>query len=1042
MEEWENPAMIGWNKEPYHCTLLPYPDGDSALKGTPEACPFYQSLNGFWKFHWVGKPGDRPRDFHRPDYDVSAWDAIPVPSNWEFLGYGIPIYSNVRYPFPADPPRIPGENNPVGSYRRNFAIPAAWKGRQIFIHFAGVQSAFYLWVNGEKAGFSQGSMTPAEFNITPYLRDGENVLAVEVYRWSSGSYLEDQDMWRLSGIFRDVFLFAAAPVHLRDFFVRCELDEAYRDAELKVAARVRNYGPAPAAPHHVEVSLWDAAGKAVGSCPLMHGTTESLAAGGDASVELQGGVGNPRKWSAETPYLYAVLVTLKDASGNVVEVERCAFGFRVVEIRDAQLFVNGVSVLLKGVNRHEFDPERGRAITLERMVQDIELLKRFNFNTVRTSHYPDDPKWYELCDRYGIFLIDEANLESHGMGYDLDKTLGNKPAWEAAHLDREAAMVARDKNYASVIIWSMGNEAGSGCNFVAGAKAIRALDPTRPIHYERMNEAADMDSTMYPRLDVLIAHGQEPSDKPFIMCEYAHAMGNAVGNLREYWDAIEMYPRLIGGCIWEWADHGIKKYLDEAPGADGARRWFWAYGGDFGDEPNDGNFCMDGLVFPDRKVAPKMWEVKKVYQYVAMEPEDLLAGAVRIRNKYFFTNLRALEAVWTLSEDGTVVQEGVLEPLDVAPGSSVLVTIPFEKPVLAPGAAYWLRLSFRLREDTLWAAQGHEVASEQMRIPYETPARVAAPRPPMPAVRIEELGDRFVVWGDGFRVVFNRTLGGIQALVYGDLTIVPERPDALNGPVLNLLRAFTDNDFGFCGDFKLRDDFHDAGLMTLRRYVQRVDVKALERARVEVTALVDVLGGKGRGYRHACTYMISGNGVIRMDNQLDPVGSLPILPKIGLQMTVDAALDHFQWYGRGPHENYPDRKCGADMGVYAGTVADQYVPYPRPQEHGNKEDVRWAALTNASGAGLLAQRAADRLSVTASHYTAEDLLRAKHPTDLRPRRNVILCLDHAQCGLGNASCGPGVLEQYALSPATLRFGLSLRPYEPGMGDMGVVARRG
>ena len=665
--DWENPAVFGINKEPYHCSLLPYQDAESAIKGTREASKFHQSLNGKWKFHWVGKPADRPMDFFKPEYDVSSWDEIPVPSNWQLQGYGIPIYTNVAYPFPADPPHIPHDYNPVGSYRTSFAVPDGWKGRRVFIHFAGVESAFYLWVNGEKVGYSQGSMTPAEFDITDYVIEGENILAVEVYRWSDGSYLEDQDMWRLSGIFRDVFLFSSPQVHLRDFFARCSLDSEYRDAVLKVTAKIRNHSAENSAgPHSLDVVLLDAEGKRVGNKPLAEGRLEGIEAGAEGVLDLEAEVPNPRKWSSESPYLYTLLLSLKNTAGEVVEVESCSFGFRVVEIKAGQLWVNGVSVLLKGSNRHEHDPYCGRAMPLDRMIQDIELLKRFNFNTVRTSHYPDDPKWYDLCDMYGIYLIDEANLEGHGLGYELDKTLGNKPEWEAAHIDREEAMVERDKNHPSVIIWSMGNESGSGCNFEACARAIRDLDPTRPIHYERMNEVADIDSTMYPHLDDLIAVAQQNTDKPFIMCEYAHAMGNAVGNLKEYWEAIEKYPRLIGGCIWEWADHGLPLEADVEPDENGERPWFWAYGGDFDDYPNDGCFCMDGLVFPDRRIPPKMWEVKKVYQYVALEPMDILKGEVRVRNKHFFTNLNSFDVAWTLSEDGYVIQEGVLEPLDVA----------------------------------------------------------------------------------------------------------------------------------------------------------------------------------------------------------------------------------------------------------------------------------------------------------------------------------------------------------------------------------------
>ncbi len=1040
--DWENPAMFGRNKEPDHCTLMPYPDRASALEGTRDASPFHLSLNGTWKFHWVGKPADRPIDFFRPDYGVSQWDDLPVPSNWQMHGYGIPIYTNVRYPFPADPPHIPHEYNPVGSYRREFEAPTEWAGRQVFIHFDGVKSAFYLWVNGQMVGYSQGSMTPAEFNLTAYLKDGANTLAVEVYRWSDGSYLEDQDMWRMSGIFRDVYLFSTPTVHLRDFFVRCDLDQDYRDATLHVDASVRNYGDEPTGACTVELALLDADDKAVGPEPLASEAPTDLAARVDTVASLTANVAAPQKWSCETPYLYTVVLTLKNAAGEIIEVERCRFGFRKVEIRDAQLFVNGVPIYIKGVNRHEHDPLRGRAVTRERMIQDIEIMKRFNINTVRTSHYPDDPKWYDLCDEYGIFLIDEGNVESHGMGYDLEKTLGNRPEWEAAHVDREISMVHRDKNHPSVIIWSLGNEAGSGCNFVAAAQAIRELDTTRPIHYERMNEVADMDSVMYPALDVLIERGREASDKPFIMCEYAHAMGNAVGNLQEYWDAVETHTRLIGGCVWEWADHGLFRYADDEPNEQGERPWYWAYGGDFFDEPNDGNFCMDGLVFPDRAIPPKMYELKKVYQYVGIKAKDALSGVVAIHNKHFFTNLSVFDVQWTLSEDGKVLQTGTLPPLDVPPGEVRDVTIPLKSLTPAPGAEYWLRVSFHLRENTAWAEQGHEVAWEQFQVPFE-----AAPKPvldlgAMDDVAIEDVGDVVTVRGTAFAVAFKRSTGAITSLVYADTPIINDGAQTLNGPVFNCFRAFTDNGGGFKKERGIRAAFDAAGLRTITRRVRGFDVRVLNSKAVEVDVVAECLGAKGAGFLHRCVYTILGDGTVGLDNSIEPIGELPILPKLGVQMVVSGALENLTWYGRGLWENYSDRKTGAPMGVYQGTVAEQYVAYPRPQECGSKEDVRWAALTNDGGAGLLVV-AEHPIALTALHYTAVDLDKATHLHELRPRRDVVLCLDYAQCGLGNASCGPTVLEKYAVRlDKPCRYAFALRPYAPAMGAIEEVARQG
>lgn len=1038
--DWENPSIFGRNKEPYHCTLLPYPDEASARAGTREASPWRQSLNGTWKFNWAGKPDDRPTEFYKPGFDVSDWDDIPVPSVWQLHGYGIPIYTNVRYPFPANPPHIPHDYNPVGSYRTTFTLPQDWDGRRVFIHFDGVKSAFYIWLNGTQAGYSQNSMGPAEFDLTPCLQNGENMLAVEVYRWSDGSYLEDQDMWRFSGIFRDVYLAATPQTHVRDFFVRCDLDNDCRDATLKFTAKVRNYSDVDDDALTVEAVLLDADDAPAGEQPLFSGAVKTVAAGEEQVLELDAPVENPRKWSPEDPYLYQFLVILKSASGEILEVEQCRFGFRKVEIRDAQLFINGVPVKLKGANRHEDDPWRGYAVTLDRMVQDIEILKRFNFNTVRTSHYPDDPKWYELCDQYGIFLIDEANLEAHGMGYGLDKTLGNRPEWEAAHIDRHTALVERDKNHPSVIVWSLGNESGSGCNLEAGARTIRQLDPTRPIHYERMNDVADMDSVMYPHLDDLIAEGKKDSPRPYIMCEYAHAMGNAVGNFQEYWDAIETHPRLIGGCIWEWADHGIFKYTDDEPNEDGSRSWYWAYGGDFDDQPNDKNFCLDGLLFPDRAIPPKMWEVKKVQQYVAVTPEDLTVGKIRVRNKHFFTNLNRYDIRWSISEDGAILEEGTLPPLDLPAGQESEITVPYSAISPQNGAEYWLRVSFHLSLPACWAEAGHEIAWEQLPLPVNAEAKPAISFDNAPAITVQESETGLRVSGYTFTIQFSKTHGGISTITYGTDEVVPNGRDVFHGPALNILRAFTDNDTRLNGGESLRRGFYEAGLSQMQSRVKRFEVLEIAADRVRIAVKRHCLGSKGRGFAHDCTYTIYPDGSVHLRNHLEPMGELPMLPRVGLIMTLDGALERLEWYGRGPHESYPDRKAGAAIGRYQGTVSEQYVPYPFPQECGSKEDVRWAALTKSSGNGVLFVMPSP-LAFSALRYTPGDLNRAEHTFNLRPRRNITVCVDYKQCGLGNGSCGPLVLDKYALYAGTIDFGFVMRPYFAANGGLAEQARQ-
>lgn len=712
--DWENPKIFGINKELGHNTLMVYPDIPSAMKNSRSRSPYFQSLNGSWKFHWVNKPADRPKEFYKPDFSVEHWENIPVPSNWQMEGYGIPIYLNSPYPFKKNPPHIQHEYNPVGSYRTEFEVPKTWDNRQVFLHFDGVESAFYLWINGQKVGYSQGSRTHAEFNVTQYLKPGKNILAAEVYRWSDGSYLEYQDFWRLSGIFRDVYVYSAPSVHIRDFEIITDLDENYTHADLKVIAKITNYSRAPQNVR-IELSLRDNKDLPIGRDPLIMDTIENLPAGEEKKITIETNVQNPAKWSAESPTLYTLFLVLKDADGQILEVESYCFGFREVEMKNGQLLVNGKAVLLKGVNRHEHDPKTGHYVSKKSMIQDIKLMKQFNLNAVRTSHYPDTPLWYDLCDEYGIYLIDEANIESHGMGYRPNTTLGNNPEWKDAHLDRIIRMVERDKNHPSVIIWSMGNEAGDGVNFEAGSAWIHERDSQRPVHYERAGRRPHVDivSPMYMRIEGLIKYAGQPQDRPLILCEYAHAMGNSVGNLQDYWDVIEREPQLQGGFIWDWVDQALDRTTSDG-------RAFFAYGGDFGDNFNDGNFLCNGLIQPDRKPNPHFYEVKKVYSYVAVEPLDLLNGKVLIRNKYDFVSLDFLDITWEMTEDGEVIQKNTLPKMNLSPKQSQEIRIPFKKPNLKPGAEYLIKVMFKLSEEKPWAKQGYLLAWDQFKLPFKT----------------------------------------------------------------------------------------------------------------------------------------------------------------------------------------------------------------------------------------------------------------------------------------------------------------------------------
>jgi beta-galactosidase/beta-glucuronidase len=1012
--DWQDPQMVGRNKEPAHATSVPYPDRETALRGTRTASPWFKLLNGAWRFAYAPSPAAAPQDFYRPDYDDGAWATIAVPGNWQMQGYDIPRYTNVQYPFPVDDQlSVPRDDNPTGCYRTRFVLPSGWEGRRVTICFEGVDSAFHLWLNGHEVGYSEDSRTTAEFDLTPYLQPGENLLAARVYRWSTGSYLEDQDFWRLSGIYRDVYLVAQPWVRLRDFWVRTSFDAAYRDATLRIQALVRNDGQPLVADYSVEAELLDAQGRAI--LAPWSGTAR-IRGRNEVEVELGQEVPRPRQWSAEDPYLYTLLLTLRDPSGAVVEVERSRVGFRQVEIREGQLLLNGVPIYLRGVNRHEHDPRTGHAVSVESMVQDILLMKRHNINTVRTCHYPDDPIWYDLCDMYGLYLIDEANIESHGVWDRLAKD----PAWRTAFMERGVRMVERDKNHPSVIIWSLGNESGYGPNHDALADWIHRRDPTRPVHYESARDAAIVDiiSVMYPSIERLTSLAEAPGEtRPLLMCEYAHSMGNATGNLKEYWEVIRAHRRCIGGCIWDWVDQGILQVTPDG------REWF-AYGGDFGDVPNDGNFCINGLVGPDRVPHPALWEYKHILQPVWVEPVDLAQGIVEVQNRYEFSDLKGLKGSWRLEADGRVLQRGTLPRLSAPPGGKEQITIPLRPFQAQPATEYWLTVSFSLARPTLWAEAGHEVAWAQFPLPVAAPAGPVLSVGEMPALSWRETPHDVMVRGADWEWVFDKTQGTVRSWRVQGAELVRQ------GPLLQIWRAPTDNDANTWGSEKAAIHWREAGLDRLQHDPQAVEVHLLRPQALRVMAKERVAApGCAAGFTCAYTYTVYGDGQVLLETHVLPDGDLPHLPRIGLRMMLPGGYETFTWYGRGPWETYADRKTAALMGVHRGTVDEQYVPYVRPQENGNKTDVRWAALTDAQGRGLLAV-GGQPLEVSAHHYTAEDFTAARHTHELKRREEIILNLDARQSGLGGASCGPGRLPQYLVLPEETRFVIRLVPLLP------------
>ncbi len=1103
LNDWENPAVVGINKEPPRATSWPLASLEEAGRPPPlpftrhreagatpieqvmeegvEGYTYVRSLNGDWKFSWCGKPDDRPLDFYRPDFDDKAWTTIRVPSCVEMHGFGIPIYTNITYPFKKDPPRIQHDYNPVSSYRRRFTVPPDWKGRQTFIRFDGVYSGFYLWVNGHKVGYSEDSMGPAEFNLTPYLKDGENLLAVEVYRWTDGSYLEDQDMFRYSGICRGVTLFSTPAIFIRDFELTSDWNTVTGKAIANGSITIHHENFKSDGPFSVTVDLFDGA-KKLQQVNWMARVQQDGRLPFTLADPGTGGLDGIEPWSAEHPKLYTVVLSLfKCETQELLDIRSCRVGFRSLEWKDGIFKVNGRPVKILGVNRHDHDPDSGKTLPRWRMEQDVLLMKRNNINTVRTSHYPNDPYFYELCDRYGLYVVAEANLESHGMGYDWDKTLGNKPEWLTAHLDRNRRNVECQKNHPSVIMWSMGNEAGPGSNFAEVAKWIHGRDPSRPVHYERYNEPCDVDSVMYPDVEYIVAQGKSKIQnrkskisKPFFVCEYAHAMGNSSGNMEEYVEAYFSSPHNMGGCIWDWVDQGLRKATDETysqdpfphpytvddlhpalPAFSGAARtstplppppfpgqvglpqppragkmeegeigpWFYAYGGDYDDHPNDGPFCGNGLVLPDRQVTAKLVAVKHVYQPVHVE-WDAAEMQATITNRYAFTNLASLDFFMSVWDDGKEIRTVRMVSLDVEPGASTSIRLPYFPEVL-PVAERFYRLSFRLRNAVLWAPAAYEVASCQLAVSSANAGDISLHGP----VKRETGSMPIVYRGSGSAATFNTLTGALSNYKVAGI----EQISGYGGPRLNIFRAFTDNDIWF------QKAFWESGLGEIRRVLedfQSPSGRDVDSQRVH--AVYRCVGFKGLGYRHTVDYTILGDGTVVLDNLFEPIGELPPIPKLGLIMGVSGKMDQFTWLGRGPMDSYPDRKLAQDIGLFSGSVEDQYAEYLRPQENGAKEDVRWAALTDRDGNGLLIQ-AGGHLSVTVQKYTPHQIDDARHedgePRKLQPlipRDDIILCLDAYQMGLGGASCGPATRPECRVpNDRPVRFRVILRPIIKG-----------
>ena len=1015
--EIEDPEVFAINKEPAHATLMPYADLGEALAANRHESSFCRSLNGMWKFHWVSWPQARPVDFYKPAYDVSGWDEIPVPSNWQLLGYGTPYYRNLGYTFKRDFPKVMStppknftayeERNPVGSYRRDFDVPADWNGRQVFIAFDGVDAGFFLWVNGHKVGYSENSRNVAEFDITKYINPGRNMVAVEVYRYTTGSYVEDQDMWRLSGIFRNVNIWSAPVTHIRDFFIKTNLDDNYINATMDVTAKIKNYGSKPAKASKLLVTVYDGE-RVVASYSPVNGVP-ALKPGEEVPVRLSFPVENPEKWTAETPKLYTTVLTLQRGK-NVIEILSARTGFREVEIKGRVFLANGVPIKLKGVNRHENWPDVGHAVTREQMIRDLELIKQGNCNHVRTSHYSDDPLWYELCDEWGVWLVAEANVECHGNSGKFDE----EPRMKAAIIDRNVANTENFKNHPSVIIWSLGNENGrGGSNFRAAMAAIKEIDGTRPVHYEgfgigRVNPA-DIDSRMYTNIPQVetIALTDTAYTKPFYMCEYAHAMFNSMGAIGEYNDVFDKYESILGGAIWEWQDQGIWNRRDPD-------RVILAFGGGFGEFPNDKYFIHKGVVASDRSLKPHYPEMKKAYQWIGITEEDLAAGTIKIKNKYQFISLKDFDASWTLSENGTLIGSGKFTSPDLKPGKETSLRIPFEISDPKPGAEYFLRISFKLSKDEIWAARGYEIASHQFLLPVKSP--VAAEAKPAGPVTMTQDEKAITLSGNGFFLVFDKESGTFSGMGKNGVNIL--LPDG--GPRLHLWRAPHRND-----DMYADRAWTNAGIKELTWTVKEITSARTSPSDVAISVKLAGEGKNGFTLNHDVVYTISGDGVIKAENSVSSSNPTLVAGRIGVRMFLDKQYDQVEYFGRGPMENYSDRKRGFDVGVYKATVRELMTPYEKPMDAGNHEDVRWVKVMNTSGRGITAEYVSSLLQFTALPYSDEQMDKVEYRIDLPESNATVLCISHLTLGVGSGSCGPRPQPQYMVNLAPVTFSYSL-----------------
>jgi beta-galactosidase len=1029
-----SPECVAMNRLPMRATLYPYPDVATAKRDERERSPWFQLLNGAWRFRMATNPAEVTEEDIAVETDRSGWDEIDVPGNWPLQGYGKPHYTNVQMPFPNEPPGVP-EDNPTGIYATSVEIPGSWRGRRLVVHFGGAESVLYIYVNGRAVGMGKDSRLPSEFDLTSFVEFGRsNVIVAIVVKWSDASFIEDQDQWWLGGLHREIYLYATSPVYIADVFATAALEDNYQAGRLRVQVKVGFPGQ-PEEGWQIEASLFDAKNKDVFKKPLTasiqvgkHGSWPRLEAHFDAVVK------NVRTWSAELPHLYRLVCTLKDPAGKRVECTSTRIGFRSVEVRDRMLLVNGRRIMIKGVNRHDHHDTKGKALDRETLRRDAVLIKQANFNAVRTSHYPNDPYWLELCDEFGLYVIDEANLEAHDYYHQLCRDRRYAPAF----LERAIRMVERDKNHPAIILWSLGNESGYGPNHEAMAGWIRSYDPSRPLHYEgalaewpwypdkrkpldRGHSVTDIVCPMYTPIEELVRWATDKSHpdrkRPLILCEYSHSMGNSNGSLADYWNAFERYPGLQGGFIWEWIDHGLKQKTAEG-------KEYWAYGGDFGDVPNDLNFVCDGLVWPDRTPHPALNEFRYLAQPAKATAFDPKTGQLSITNKQDFATLAWIKGDWELKVDGVVLTGGRFPALRTEAGKSEKFRLKVPALHWQPNQEAFLHVHFESAVKTAWCDAGHRVGWEQFPVPAKvvrTGKAISRTKPSFAPLRLENANGKFILGNEVVSLIASKDGGRIEAFRWRGRDLL------VKGPELQIWRGPTDNDGikGWNDDWRALGKWRAQGLdhATISAAPARVrtnrdgTLSLILEHTVQCTA-----SPKGVVLRH--TYTLSPGGTIAVENVFIVNKALPDLPRLGVTLSLPSGFEKLEWYGRGPFENYADRNRSTMIDRHVSTVTGQYVPYVVPQEHGNHTDVRWLSLENESGVRLII-RANKTLEFSASHYTAQDLYAAHHTYDLKPRPETILNLDFRQRGLGTQSCGPDTLPRYQIQPGRYAWNYSL-----------------